>query len=308
MAEIDPRTGERIGASQIDPQTGERMASVAGTGSLGTPQPAAHPAVTMNDPSFDAQTQINPNDTLLQKGLKSVVGAVGAPFAHPLKSLAGLIPQDYATQYAEAQKQPKQDLASGLVTGAGQAFGGLALGAALGGAAKAGAPLLEKIPTRARAGDMFQSVMRDAKDQPVNLANSGDQLLRVQELAQRGTSMPQAAGKLLRRTTEPNSPPLTYEEARDFASNLSRSSVNEAQRLSPVMQANIAKLSRSFNQDIQDTAGTVGRGVDYAQAMKDYARAAKTRELLNKTVKWAIPAAIGGGVLSKVIGSTIPSK
>lgn len=308
MAEIDPKTGERIGSQQIDPQTGERMASVAGAGSLGTPQPAAHPAVTMNDPSFDAQTQINPNDPLTLKGLKSVVGTIGAPFAHPLKTISGLIPQDYATQYAEAQKQPKQDLASGLVTGAGQTFGGLALGAALGGAAKVGAPLLEKIPTRARAGSVFQSVMQDAKDQPVNLTNSGDQLLRVQELAQRGTSMPQAAGKLLRRTTEPNSPPLTYAEARDFASNLSRSSVNESQRLSPVMQANIGKLSRAFNQDIQDTAGSVGRGEDYAQAMKDYARAAKTRELITKTAKWAVPAAIGGGVLSKVIGSTVPSK
>ena len=80
--------------------------------------------------SFDTETQTNPNDPLLQHGLKSVVGTIGAPFVHPLQTAKSLLNSDYATQYKQAQQQPKQDLAHGVVEGLGQAFGGAALGAA----------------------------------------------------------------------------------------------------------------------------------------------------------------------------------
>jgi hypothetical protein len=107
--------------------------------------PAAKAPGTRNDiqKSFDANTQINPNDTLLQKGLKSVVGSIGSPFVHPLDTAAGLIPKDFATQYSEAQAQPKQSLASGLVTGLGQGFGALALGEAAGAGVRA-APVVAR--------------------------------------------------------------------------------------------------------------------------------------------------------------------
>lgn len=45
--------------------------------------------------SFDENTRTSPNESLLQTGLKSVVGAIGAPFIHPLetaKGIAGMIP------------------------------------------------------------------------------------------------------------------------------------------------------------------------------------------------------------------------
>src|SRR5581483_442695 len=140
---------------------------------------------------------------------------------------------------------------------------------------------IEAIPSRKFASHLFGSIMKDAADVPVNLTNSGNQLLRVQELAQRGTSMPQAAGKLLRRVTEPGSSPLTYQEARDFASNISRTSADEAQRLSPAMKREMGQLRSLFHQDIGDAAGTVGRGEDYTRALKEYARGAKLDEATN---------------------------
>jgi hypothetical protein len=41
--------------------------------------------------SFDTNTRTSPKEPLLQTGLKSVVGAVGAPFVHPLKTASGML-------------------------------------------------------------------------------------------------------------------------------------------------------------------------------------------------------------------------
>lgn len=121
------------------------------------PKPDARNAIQK---SFDTNTQINPSDTLLQKGLKSVVGTVGAPFVHPIDSIMGLIPKDFATQYQEAQKQPKQSLASGLVTGAGQAFGNLVLGAVGGEGIRAAAPIVAPVitPAMEAVGSKMQDI------------------------------------------------------------------------------------------------------------------------------------------------------
>lgn len=101
------------------------------------PQLPAHPAVTMNAPrtiqgSFDQNTRINPGESLLNQGLKSVVHGAGSMLVHPIKAAQSLLPTDYATQYSDAQQQPKPSLAEGVVRGLGEGFGGLATGAATG--------------------------------------------------------------------------------------------------------------------------------------------------------------------------------
>jgi len=170
--------------------------------------------------------------------------------------------------------------------------GGLAGGI---GGMKAAEPIASAFPTRAKAGEVFQSVMKDAKDAPVQLEKSGDALLRVRELADRGASMPQVANKLLRRVTDPEQGPLTYGEARDFASNLSRLSSGEVQKLTPVMQRQVGQLSHAFNEDVGNAASSVGRGEDYTQAMNDYRHASQLANLGKNLKKLAIPAAMGAG-------------
>jgi hypothetical protein len=157
------------------------------------------------------------------------------------------------------------------------------------------------VPSRSAAADVLNSVLQQSGHQPVNLNNASDALLRVQELAQRGTSMPQAAGKLLRRTTEPNSPPLTLEEARDFYTNLSRLSSNESQRLSPTMQGAVRSLRGSFNQDIGDAAeaSSPGSGQDYMNAVREYARATQMGKTGVSAAKWLTGAA-GAGLAGKI--------
>src|SRR5207253_11041554 len=101
----------------------------------------------------------------------------------------------------------------------------------------------------------------------------GEVALRIQQLADRGASMPQAVSKFLRRITDPEKAEMTYEEARDFASNISRLSANEFQRLSPVVAKEVAGLRVTLNRAVADAAGKAGKGQEYAQAMTEYARA-----------------------------------
>ncbi len=67
---------------------------------------------------------------------------------------------------------------------------------------------------------------------------------------------------------------------------------------SPALRAQIGKLSHAFNEDVGDAAAAVGRGEDYAKAMRDYARAAKLSDLFDTVKKHAIPAVAGGGLVA----------
>ena len=232
------------------------------------------------------------------------IQGVGQPFVHPLDTLEGgvnafLHPITTAQQTYQGAKEDPAKL-----------LGTLAGGAVLGGVgAEGGSSLLSRIPTRAKAGNLFSSVMEKAADQPVQLTSSSQPLLRVRELADRGASMPQAANKLLRRVTDPEQGPLTYSEARDFASNLSRLSSGEAQKLTPVMKRQVGELSHTFNQDVGEAAQRAGVGEDYTKAMHDYALASRLRNAAITGAKIAVPTAIGAagyGLARKLAPIVLP--
>lgn len=155
------------------------------------------------------------------------------------------------------------------------------------------------IPSTKRAGQAFQSVMKAAHAVPVDVEEPGRIALRIQELADRGGSMPMAVRKLINRITNPNLPQLTYEEARDFASNISRLSANEYQRLTPVVGREVASLSAAMNRVNAFAAQQAGKGAEYASAMKEYAQAMRVRDFLGSIVegaKKAAPYASGAGL------------
>jgi hypothetical protein len=165
-------------------------------------------------------------------------------------------------------------------------------------------PLLGEIPTRAKAGKVFDSVMQDAGDQPVNLTRAMAPLERAQQLSARGGGNVAAADNLYKRINTVN--PLDYREARDWASNLSRISGQDKMSASPALRAQVARLSHAFNEDIGDTASSVGRGEDYAKAMRDYRRASVFNNAAKTAAKWAIPAAAGGGALGYALRKLLP--
>lgn len=148
------------------------------------------------------------------------------------------------------------------------------------------------IPTRAKAGKLFEQVMAKAGDQPVRLSKSMDELTRAQELMRAGGGSPTPVNALVKRLDSFQQGPLTYREARDYAPNLSRTSVSDTMAMSPTMQRQVGKLSHAFNEDVGEAAARGGMGAEHAKAMQTYARAAKLAELssnIGNKAKHALP-------------------
>ena len=166
-----------------------------------------------------------------------------------------------------------------------------------------GAPVVKgavnAIPRAARAGEKFQEVAGAAKDIAIETKEVGDAALRIYQLSERGGSMPKAVRDLLKRVTDPAKQAMAYPESRDFASNISRLSADEMQRLTPVVRREVAQLSAALNKANAQAAQAAGKGAEYKSAMREYARAMEMRKALDTVIKRgkqaALPAAGLGG-------------
>ncbi len=126
--------------------------------------PDPPPADTRNaiQKSFDANTQTSPSDSLLATGLKSVAGAIGSSFVHPMDTLTGMAhavahPIDQAHQEVNQLYADKAAGGTGYAATkfAGQALGAVALGEAMGAGVKLAAPVV---------GDAATDFTQAAKD------------------------------------------------------------------------------------------------------------------------------------------------
>jgi hypothetical protein len=169
---------------------------------------------------------------------------------------------------------------------------------------EAGNRLTGLFPSTARAGAKFDSVMSKAGNVPINYSAPGDAALQIQTLAQRGGSMPKVVRDFLTRATDPNKGPMTFSEARDFYSNASRLSADEANRLTPTLKKAVGDFRAALDQALTEAAGTVGQGKTYQGAMNDYRTAMGNRAWLENArkvgaqvgMKAATGAGIGAGV------------
>lgn len=160
------------------------------------------------------------------------------------------------------------------------------------------------IPTTAKAAEKFQDVMGAAKNVAVDVTEPGNVALRIYQLSERGGSMPKAVRDFLKRTTDPEKGAMTYAEARDFASNISRLSANEFGRLTPAIGREIHGLRVALNKAVAQAAAKVGKGEDYAAAMTEYARAKRLQAAWEYGKKWALPtglAAVGAAYANKAL-------
>jgi len=179
-------------------------------------------------------------------------------------------------------------------------------------------PLLGKlvealpIPTRAKAGKLFQQVMEKAGNEPIHLSNSMEPLTEAQALMKSGGGSNTPVRDLITRLDKFNEGPLTYQQARRFAPNLSRTSVSDTMGMSPTLQRQVGKVSSAFNEDVAAAAERAGVGAEHAKAMQTYARAMKARETLGaigSKARKAIPyvAYPAGGYLGyKVVNELLP--
>lgn len=137
------------------------------------------------------------------------------------------------------------------------------------------------VPSAERAGKAFQEVMSAAKSKPVQVTPELSQALdRYSQLVNAGGSRSLAIHKLLNRVTNPEMGPMTYQEARDFASNISRLSADEFQRLTPAMRQQVGAVRVALNNTIQQTATAAGKGAEYSGAMKEYAAGSRKNQAL----------------------------
>lgn len=148
-------------------------------------------------------------------------------------------------------------------------------------------------PTKAKAAGQFQQVMGKVGSDPVDVGQAGNAALRISELAERGASMPKVVRDLIKRATDPEKGEITYKEARDFYSNISRLSADEYQRLNPVVKMEVGKLRVALDRALAKTAANGGEEATYRAAMKQYALASRINELATKAAKYSAGAAAG---------------
>ncbi len=156
------------------------------------------------------------------------------------------------------------------------------------------------VPSSSRAATKFATVMSAAKNAPVDVEAPGQVALRIQQLADRGGTMPRMVRQFASRITDPNQGPLTYEEARDFASNISRLSADEYGRLTPVIQREVGNLRSTLNDAVGNAADAAGQGDAYRSAMSEYARSKSLQDALSTVGQGAakaLPIGLGGGAV-----------
>jgi hypothetical protein len=193
----------------------------------------------------------------------------------------------------------------------GEDIGGLAgnlAGAGTGLALKTKIPGL--FPSAKGAGAALSEVKSVAGNVPIKMGKAGDTALELYTQSQRGGTLPKAVRDLVNRVTKPESKPITYAEAKDFQSNISRLSVAERMRLTPNVQRLVGQLAADLKTSLKDAADTVGKGEQFSQAMKEYHQAMQIRGMTDAAKagawKWALRGAGAYGIY-KLLGIREPT-
>lgn len=230
------------------------------------------------------------NREALQRGLpglgKSVLGTIGdtGALVNKLPVVGNTIaPRDEVNYYQQHAKANNSDEEAGKV------FGNIALMAIPTGEAS------QALPNAKRAAGVLGDVAEAAKNVRVPLTQAIAPLQRVTELGERGGTLPTSANALLKRSQMLGD--MTFPEARDYYSNISSLSGDEAGKLNGVMKKAVGGLRAGFHGDLTEAANQVGMGDQYADAMKEYANAMRLRDAGRQVLTKVLPA---GGVLGAI--------
>jgi hypothetical protein len=107
--------------------------------------------------------------------------------------------------------------------------------------------------------------------------------------------------------------PINFPEGRRYYKNVSRTTAKpsflRAQLENPQNPdyRRVAGIVRNaMHQDLTDAAETIGRGQEYADAVREYANGARLDEMAPKVRKYAVPAAAGAAGLGAGYGFIRP--
>lgn len=157
------------------------------------------------------------------------------------------------------------------------------------------------VPSFERAGNLINEAEQVAGKVPLkvtdDLSKAASDLYQQKDYA---SQVPRVAQKLFQRLTDPDTPDLTFAEARKFYSNISRLSADEMNKMNPVTKRLMGSLRVSLDDALQQVANENGVGQQYRAGMQGYRSAAQwedTKEAAGTAVKdlakWGARAAVG---------------
>lgn len=173
--------------------------------------------------------------------------------------------------------------------GAGQAVTALATE----GAIKAPGAIKSALPSAERAGQALEEVKAAAGDVPLaggKLGKMSDTVGEIMKQDERGAPAPAAVKQLAKRLE--SGEPLTYEEAKDFQSNISALSAQEKMGMSANTKRLVGQLNQDMKGALQDAAATKNAGAKFSDAMKEYHKAMKVSEMTDEAKALAIKGAL----------------
>jgi hypothetical protein len=174
------------------------------------------------------------------------------------------------------------------------------------GPAEGASKIAEALPSAERAAQALGEVKGAAGKIPIDMAKPGATALELYTQAQRGASMPKVVRDFVNRATKPESDPITYAEAKDFQSNVSSLSAEERMQAKPATLRLIGQLNSDLKASLEDAADTVGKGQQFADAMKEYHNAMQLKGFSGKAMKILVGSALGVtglGIAKKILGA-----
>lgn len=152
------------------------------------------------------------------------------------------------------------------------------------------------LPNAERAGQNFERVMQRVGSNPVDLTEAGQHVGRALELGTRGSTLPKVINDLAARIPQHTDIPISYREARDFASNAGRLSAQEKLASNPEMQRQVSILAKALDSANEAVAEKGGVGDLYRSAMKEYGQAKGLENAMKIAKKAVIAGATGAGL------------
>lgn len=178
--------------------------------------------------------------------------------------------------------ESEEDVAARRAHGIGSVTGQVAAVAMGEGEGRARAEIDAALPSAKRAGVSFESLKKTIGQHPVAVTDELSKSLNElrQSSTTTNTNIPPVVKKLMDRLDPfQGGAQLTYDEARQFSSEIGHLSAADKMSLTPNTKRLIGNLDHSLTDTVQGTADLAGQGDKLSKAMSEYHHAMQIRNV-----------------------------
>lgn len=144
------------------------------------------------------------------------------------------------------------------------------------------------------AGGAFSALQKEIGTHPVQMTDKlAGALADIKQGADTGLQMPSVVNKLVTRLSNVEEGPLTYQEARQFYSNMGDLAASDRMAMNAKAQRLLSGVQHALGETIADTAEQAGKTSEYQAAMKGFSSAKSAQEKLEFLKGLAGKAAVG---------------